>query len=236
MDVGGTFTDAVLAGDGRWHTAKVPTNPGDESRGVMAAVAEVLDRAGARPADVAHFGHGMTVATNALLEERGARTALVTTEGFADVIEIARQTRPDLYRPCRPRPAPLVPRELRLEVRERMTPAGPAVALDTPAVDGLVARLGEADPESVAVCLLHAYAHPEHEQRVAAAMQEGASGSARFRVARGRERVPRVRAHVDHGDRRLPVSPSSPATSAASVKRPRPPACPSRRSCARAVV
>src|SRR4051794_3253554 len=94
VDVGGTFTDAVLAGDGAWHTAKVATTPGDEARGVMAAIAEVLARARATTAQVQQFGHGMTVATNALLEERGARTALVTTAGFADVIEIARQERP----------------------------------------------------------------------------------------------------------------------------------------------
>ena len=86
VDVGGTFTDAVLAGDGAWHTAKVPTTPGEESRGVMAAIAAVLELAGAEASQVRHFGHGMTVATNALLEERGARTALVATKGFADVI------------------------------------------------------------------------------------------------------------------------------------------------------
>jgi N-methylhydantoinase A len=172
VDVGGTFTDAVLAGGGAWHTAKVPTTPGDESRGVMEAIAEVLHRAGASESEVEHFGHGTTVATNALLEERGARTALVTTEGFADVIEIARQARPELYRPCRAGAAPLVPRELRLEVRERMAPDGPVTGLEDSALDDLAGRLGEAAPESVAVSLLHSYAHPEHERRVAAAVRE----------------------------------------------------------------
>ncbi len=172
MDVGGTFTDAVLAGDGAWHTAKVPTTPGDESRGVMAAIAEVLAQAGAIAGQVQHFGHGMTVATNALLEERGARTALVTTAGFADVIEIARQARPELYRPCQARPAPLVPRELRLEVRERTAPEGPLVAPDDAALGDLVEQLRGAAPDSVAVSLLHSYAHPEHEQRVAAAVRD----------------------------------------------------------------
>jgi N-methylhydantoinase A len=91
VDVGGTFTDAALAGRGRLFTAKVPTTPADQSEGVIAAVEEVLARAGVEPGAVERFAHGMTVATNALLEERGARTALVTTEGFADVLEIGRR-------------------------------------------------------------------------------------------------------------------------------------------------
>jgi len=172
VDVGGTFTDAVLAGDGAWHTAKVPTTPGEESRGVMAAIAAVLELAGAEASQVRHFGHGMTVATNALLEERGARTALVATKGFADVIEIARQARPELYRPCRSRPAPLVPRDLRLEVRERMSPDGPLVALEQAALEDLAEQVKASSPDSVAVSLLHSYAHPEHERRVAAMLRE----------------------------------------------------------------
>ena len=97
----------------------------------MAAVREVLERAGASRGEVASFAHGMTVATNALLEERGARTALVATEGFTDVIEIARQARPELYRPCRARPAPLVPPELRFGgARARATRAASCAPLD----------------------------------------------------------------------------------------------------------
>src|ERR1700761_525432 len=114
VDVGGTFTDAVALGDGAVHTAKVPTTPGAEERGVMAAVRAVLARAGAEPAAVSSFAHGMTVGTNALLEERGARTALVATRGFADLLEIARQDRPDLYRLCASKTAPLIAPELRL--------------------------------------------------------------------------------------------------------------------------
>jgi len=104
VDVGGTFTDAVLLDAGAVHTAKVPTTPGNESDGVMDAVAAVLGRAGAEAAAVDVFAHGMTVGTNALLEERGARTALVATEGFADLLEIGRQDRPHLYRLCAPKP------------------------------------------------------------------------------------------------------------------------------------
>src|SRR6187401_3613663 len=100
VDVGGTFTDAALLDGDRLHTAKVPSTPDDQSRGVIAAVDEVLRRGAAEPADVESFTHGMTVGTNALLEERGARTALVATHGFADLLEIARQDRPQLYRLC----------------------------------------------------------------------------------------------------------------------------------------
>src|SRR5215470_9002747 len=108
VDVGGTFTDAALLDGDRLRTAKVPSTPDDQSRGVIEAIEDVLARAGAGPTDVESFTHGMTVGTNALLEERGARTALVATRGFADVIEIGRQNRPELYRLCAPKPVPLV--------------------------------------------------------------------------------------------------------------------------------
>src|SRR5919106_3065599 len=111
VDVGGTFTDAVLYDGELLHTAKAPTTPADQSKGVLAAVDAVLGRAGADAGEVEAFAHGMTVGTNALLEERGARTALVATEGFTDLLEIARQNRPDLYRPCAPKPAPLSPED-----------------------------------------------------------------------------------------------------------------------------
>src|SRR5437588_202254 len=125
VDVGGTFTDAVLAFDGQLTTAKAPTTPQDQSEGVIAAVEAVLERAGRSAQEVEEFSHGMTVATNALLEGRGARTVLIATEGFTDVIELARQNRPELYRLCAARPAPLVPPELRFAAAERMTPDGP---------------------------------------------------------------------------------------------------------------
>src|SRR5581483_6176682 len=109
VDVGGTFTDAVLAVDGCLVTAKRPTTPADQSEGVMAAVEAVLAKAGADAESVSSFAHGMTVATNALLEGRVARTALVTTEGFTDVVALGRQHRPQLYRLCADWPPPLVP-------------------------------------------------------------------------------------------------------------------------------
>ena len=176
VDVGGTFTDAVLASSAGVFTGKVPTTPADQSEGVMAAVELVLQRAGVEPQQVASFGHGMTVATNALLEERGARTALLTTEGFTDVLEIARQTRPELYRPCRARPAPLVAAELRLPVSERCDPGGVLRPLDPDSVAEAIRQLRDSRVESVAVCLLHSYAHPGHERRVARAVEDALPG------------------------------------------------------------
>jgi len=99
IDVGGTFTDAALIGGPRLWTAKVPTTAPDQTAGVMNAVEAVLNRAGAERDQVKQLCHGMTVGTNALLEERGARTALVATSGFTDLLDIARQNRPSLYRP-----------------------------------------------------------------------------------------------------------------------------------------
>ncbi|MGH2854862.1 MAG: hydantoinase/oxoprolinase family protein [Solirubrobacteraceae bacterium] len=173
VDVGGTFTDAALiAGDGAVHTAKVPTSPGEQYQGVLEAVRAVLARAGAEPREVERFAHGMTVATNALLEGGGARTALVATEGFTDVVALGRQARASLYRLCEARPAPLAPPELRFGAPERMTPDGPLRTLDPERARALVeevagARLADgAGVESVAVVLLHSYAHPEHERMV----------------------------------------------------------------------
>jgi N-methylhydantoinase A len=170
VDVGGTFTDAVLAVDGRLVTAKAPTTPGDQSEGVMAAVTTALARAGRLPGDVQEFSHGMTVATNALLEGRYARTALIATEGFTDLIALARQDRAQLYRLCAARPAPLVPAELRFGAPERMTPDGPLRALEPDAARQLAERIGQAGVESVAVTLLHSYRHPGHEQALGEAL------------------------------------------------------------------
>jgi N-methylhydantoinase A len=171
VDVGGTFTDAVLlVPEGRAgspagiYTAKVPSTPGEQSRGVLAAVRAVLARAGGEPEQVERFAHGMTVATNALLEGRAARTALIATEGFTDVVELGRQARAQLYKLCVAAPAPLVPPQRRFGAPERMTPEGPLRALQPGAARALVAELAASEPEAVAVVLLHAYAHPEHER------------------------------------------------------------------------
>ena len=172
VDVGGTFTDAVLLDDGAVHTAKVPTTPGTESEGVMAAIDAALAEAGARPAEIDVFSHGMTVGTNALLEERGARTALIATRGFADVLEIARQDRPSLYHLCTPKPAPLIAPGLKLEAAERTGPEGIVEPLAEGEPARLAAALAEAGAESVAICLLFSYLDPTHERRLAAALRE----------------------------------------------------------------
>jgi N-methylhydantoinase A len=173
VDVGGTFTDAVLVGeDGVAHTAKVPTTPSDQSLAVLSAVQLVLSRADARAQDVQRFAHGMTVATNALLEGRVARTALIATAGFTDVIELGRQARAHLYELCRAAPAPLVPAELRFAAPERMGPEGPLRALTDGPARELVREVADARPKAVAVSLLHSYADPAHERLLAELLGE----------------------------------------------------------------
>ena len=157
VDVGGTFTDAVLLDEGRIETAKVLTASHQEESVVAAARAVGASR-------VERFAHGTTVATNALLERKGARTAFVTTAGFEHLLHLRRQTRAHLYRQCAPQPEPLVPLERCFGVRERMGPDGVLQELE---LDSLPA----VDVEAVAVCLLHAYRHPEHERAVAQALR-----------------------------------------------------------------
>src|SRR4051812_2591212 len=151
VDVGGTFTDAALLDGDRLHTAKVPSTPENQSRGVIAAVESVLRRAEAAAADVEGFTHGMTVGTNALLEERGARTALVATRGFADLLDIGRQARPSLYHPCRGRPRSLVGPEDRFEANERTGASGVIDELADEETERLVDELRGTQIESIAV-------------------------------------------------------------------------------------
>ncbi|MDX6642554.1 MAG: N-methylhydantoinase, partial [Solirubrobacteraceae bacterium] len=172
VDVGGTFTDLVALIDGELVTAKVPSTPRDQSHGVMRAIEE----SGVDAAAVEAFAHGMTVATNALLERRGARTAVVTTEGFRDVLEIARQNRPSLYDLFEDRPPPLVPRDLRFCVRERMGPDGELEPLDEGSVDAAISALADADVEAIAVCLLFSFRHPEHERALGELLRERVPG------------------------------------------------------------
>src|SRR3954466_7938934 len=163
-DVGGTFTDAALLDGERLITAKAPSTPGDQSEGVIEAVDAALEKAGASAEDVERFVHGMTVGTNALLEGKVARTALVATAGFTDLEELGRQARPELYRLCAGHPPPLVPPERRVPAEERCGPDGVLRELDE---DSLRERLDELDRvEAVAVCLLWGFRHQEHEKRV----------------------------------------------------------------------
>ena len=168
VDVGGTFTDAVLFDGETVHTAKLPTTPDDQSLGVIAAVEEVLGHAGVTAEAVESFAHGMTVGTNALLEERGARTALIATQGFADLLEIGRQDRPELYRLCTPKPAPLVAPELRFEAAERVGPEGAIEPLAEGEAERLTDLVRGSGAESVAICLLFSYLDPAHERAIAA--------------------------------------------------------------------
>jgi N-methylhydantoinase A len=190
VDVGGTFTDAVLLDGGTVHTAKVATTPRDQTSGVMRAIAAVLDRAGAAAGDVEAFAHGMTVGTNALLERRGARTALVATRGFADLLEIGRQDRPHLYNLCAPKPTPLVEPELRFEAAERMGPEGVVEPLSAEEAERLAAAVASSGAESVAVCLLFSYVDPAHERRIAAELRRRLPG---VHVSTSHEVLPRFR-------------------------------------------
>jgi len=166
-DVGGTFTDVLaLDADGRVRATKVLSTPPEYDRAVVEAVDALAG------GEVETIVHGTTVATNAVLERRGARTALVTTEGFRDVLELRRIRMPHLYDYFWTKPEPLVPRHLRFEIAERMTAAGDVLKpLDDGEARTLAARLREAEPEAVAVCLLHAHVHPEHERRLGAILR-----------------------------------------------------------------
>jgi N-methylhydantoinase A len=173
VDVGGTFTDAALIAGDRLVTGKAPTTARDQSEGVMTAVDEALGGAGARASDVERFVHGMTVGTNALLEGRVARTALLATEGFTDLEELGRQARAELYRLCAGHPPPLVPAELRVAVPERTGPEGVLRELDE---DELRGKLDGLEAEAAAVCLLWGFRHPDHERRVASLLEDALPG------------------------------------------------------------
>ncbi len=174
VDVGGTFTDAVVFDGETVHTAKAPTTPADQARGVSAAIEAVLERAGANAGEVESFAHGMTVGTNALLTEGGARTALLATRGFTDLLEVGRQARPELYRPCAPKPAPLV--AAHHGVDERTGPEGVIRPLAGGEPERLAAALRDQEVESVAICLLFSYLEPGHERALAERLREALPG------------------------------------------------------------
>ena len=174
VDIGGTFTDIVLMPEqGALSTYKTLTTPDDFGRGIAEGIRRALEAVGAAPDSVERVIHATTVATNAILEHKGANTALVTTKGFRDVLEMRRLRIPEMYRLNYPRPDPLVPRRLRLEVTERMGPAGEVrIALDESSVLAAAERLAGEGVDAVAVCLIHAYANDAHERRVAALLRE----------------------------------------------------------------
>jgi N-methylhydantoinase A len=171
IDVGGTFTDlvAVEAGGGRAHHFKLPSTPADQAIGIGDGVAALLAQIGAAGGAVSFLGHGTTVVTNLIIERRGAPTGLLTTAGFRDVLEIGRQTRPDLYDYTVERAPALVPRHLRLEVPERLDADGNVLtSLDEAAVERAAAILAAEGVEAVAIGFLHAYRNDAHERQAAA--------------------------------------------------------------------
>ena len=162
IDVGGTFTDAVIvAADGRVKIAKVPSTPERIERGFMHALAELLERSGSQAGDVGYLAHGSTVATNAIVQRRLARTALITNRGFRDVLAIGTQMRAAVYDLWSPEPEPIVPRELCIEVGGRLDAQGAEVEpLDERSVRAAAAAVREADVEAVAVMLLFSFLNP----------------------------------------------------------------------------
>jgi N-methylhydantoinase A len=169
VDVGGTFTDFVLtdAETGALSYYKVPSTPDDPSIGIAQGIREMLERFGVAAADVGFIGHGTTVATNMMIERRGVATGLITTKGFRDVLAVGRQTRPSLYDHTIAKPAPLVERYRRLEVDERLDSAGRVLQpLDADETEAVVKRLLDTGVASIAICLLHSYRNPAHEEKV----------------------------------------------------------------------
>ena len=166
-DIGGTFTDIVLeSGKERW-SGKVLTTTHAPELGVIEGIRLVLDQSGLEARDIGVFIHGTTLATNALIERKGARTAFITTEGFRDILEQGYEKRFDHYDLMIDRPQPLVPRTLRLTIRERLAANGEVlVPLDESAVDAIADVLMAENVKAVAIGLLHAYAHDAHERRV----------------------------------------------------------------------
>ena len=174
VDVGGTFTDVVLLrDDGRMTARKVSSTPDDYSRGIAEGVAEALAECGATPDNLVSLVHATTVATNTILEKKGARTGLITTRGFRDVLEMRRLRIPVMYDLQYEKPPPLVPRRMRREVDERLGPDGTIRRdLDPSSLDTAIADLQREGAEAVAVSLLHAYANPVHERKVAAQLRD----------------------------------------------------------------
>ena len=169
VDIGGTFTDVVLLGsDGTMRTRKILSTPDDYAQGVIDGAVSLLESAGVAPGEVTAVVHATTVASNTVLEGRGARTALITTEGFRDVLEMRRLRIPVMYDLQYDKPSPLVPRRRRLEIAGRMGPRGDVWrALDTSSVHTAAEAVRRDDVEAVAICLLHSYSNPDHEHEAA---------------------------------------------------------------------
>ena len=176
IDVGGTFTDVTLLdrNSGQLRFAKVLTTPDDPSRGSVAGAGEILENAGTSPASVGEMIHATTVATNAVLERKGAKIGLLTTKGFRDTLEIGRESRYDIYDLNLQMPVPLVPKARRLEVAERISADGDVIVPlnEESAADAIAELVEKHEVEAVAICLLNGFAYPQHERRLAKIAQE----------------------------------------------------------------
>ncbi len=172
VDTGGTFTDFVFEQDGRLNLFKLPSTPSDPSLAIQQGLTRICAETSSR-VDKIEIVHGTTVGTNALLQRRGARIALITTQGFEDVLAIGRQARPELYNLNALKPAPLVADELRLGIRERVVASGEVIEpLDQRQLRRLVRKLKQLKVEAVAISLLFSFLHPQHEEQIAAALAE----------------------------------------------------------------
>jgi N-methylhydantoinase A len=178
-DVGGTFTDFFAFDDdtGRCCVHKTPSTPENPGAAILQGLRDLCTAQGIAPDSIARLAHGTTVATNALIQRRGAPVALITTEGFRDLLEIGRQIRPKLYDLKADYPQPLAPRHQRFEISERIGAKGQVIKpLEDAAIESVVARVIDADVEAVAVCLLFAFVNPDHENRIGAALRKAAPG------------------------------------------------------------
>lgn len=196
VDVGGTYTDLVATDEsGRTVFAKSPSTPSDQSIGVMAGLEELARRLNVSRAEMLaatdRLVHGTTVATNALLERKGARVALLTTEGHRDVVEMREGLKPDRYDLRSPPPEPLVPRELRFGIRERLRPNGEvSIPLDPESLDDAIAKIKQSGATSVAVCFLHAYINPVHELAAVERLKQALPGVG---ISRSSDVLPQIK-------------------------------------------
>jgi len=193
MDIGGTFTDYVLLDDrtGELLIHKRPTTPPDPAEGALLGLQELVERSGRHLGDCSILVHGTTLVSNSLIERRGALTALLTTMGFRDILEMGHEQRYDIYDLFLRYPEPLVERRWRLEVEERMDRNGnPLRPPDLDAVRAQVREIASAGIQAVAICFLHSYLNPAHERMVAEVVRQEAPG---LHVSASHEVVPEIR-------------------------------------------
>ena len=193
VDIGGTFTDLLLIDDrsGETVVGKVLTTPDDPSRGVEDVLVQALDRSGLDPSQIRYLVHGTTLVTNTIIQRKGARTALLATEGFRDSVEIGREHRYELYDLFLELPVPLTPRHLRFDVPERLAAGGEVLReVDEGMVEALATELAEREIEAVAISFLHSFANPANEQAARRAVNRAAPG---IRVSISSEVAPEIR-------------------------------------------